>query len=147
MWIASICSQFIAEDQIGTTIPTILTLASLTASMIVNPLVTGLIVFRIFNVFRKVKDTTTSNEKSLGVTGGKTLRSIIFIIIESGMALFAIQLAQLVTRATGMRATGLREDAEVDIYRLIIGILEMLNVIISSVIVTLYSTDNMAARV
>ena len=145
MWMASICPFFISQGEINTsTWGSILALASFTTSMTVNALVTGLIVFRIFKVFREVKDATTSNKISLGVThaGGRKLRSIIFIIIESGMALFAIQLARLVTFATGLGT-----DAEVDVYELIIGIHEMLNVIISSVIVALYSTDNVAARV
>jgi hypothetical protein len=143
MWIASICPTFIAQGTLFTTAwGNILTIASLAASMTVNALVTGLIVFRIFKVFREVRNVTTSNEKSLGVTGGRKLRSIIFIIIESGMALFAIQLARLV-----IVATGLGKDAENDIYELIIGIHEMLNVVISSVIVTLYFTDILAARV
>ena len=133
MWIAAICPTFTVQNQIY--VPTwgsILALASLAASMAVNALVTGLIVFRIFKVFHEVKD----------VTGGRKLRSIIFIIIESGMALFAIQLARL-----AIYATGLGTDAEYDVYELIAGIHEMLNVVISSVIVTLYSTDNVVARV
>ena len=92
----------------------------------------GLIVFRIFKVFHEVKD----------VTGVRKLRSIIFIIIGSGMALFAIQLARLVIAATGQGT-----DAEEDIYTLVAGIHEMLNVVISSAIVALYSTDNVVARV
>ena len=83
-------------------------------------------------MFREVKD----------VTGGRKLRSVIFIIIESGMALFAIQLVRLV-----IAATGLGTDAQNDAYQLIVTIHEMLNVVISFVIVTLYSTDNVAARV
>jgi anaerobic C4-dicarboxylate transporter len=133
MWIASACPVFVVQGRLHTpTWSNILTLASLAASMTVNALVTGLIVFRIFKVFREVKDDT----------GGRKLRSIIFIIIESGMALFAIQLARLVVAATGERT-----NAELDIYPLIAGIHEMLNVVISSVIATLYSTDNVAARV
>ena len=133
MWIASICPTFIVQGGIDTTTwSNMLALASLTASMTVNAMVTGLIVFRIFKVFREVKD----------ITGGRKLRSIIFIIIESGMALFAIQLARLV-----IAATGLGTAAEYDVYQLVIGMHEMLNVVISSVIVTLYSTDNVAARV
>jgi hypothetical protein len=124
----------------------ILALASLAVSMTVNALVTGSIVFRIFKVFREVKDVTTSNEKSLGITGGRKLRSIIFIIIESGMALFAIQLVRLVISATVMRSD--TEDAPDNYaFQLIVGIHEMLNVVMSSVIVALYSTDNVAARV
>jgi hypothetical protein len=138
MWIGAICPQFIVPAGIFTTAwGTILALASFTASMTVNALVTGLIVFRIFKVFREVKDVTTSNEKSLGITGGRKLRSIIFIIIESGMILFAIQLARLV-----MVATGLETKAEGDIYQFVLGIHEMVNVVILSVIVFLYSTDN-----
>jgi hypothetical protein len=143
VWIAAVCPYFIVQGTIDTTAwGDILALASFTASMTVNALVTGLIVFRIFNVFRAVKDVTTSNEISLGVTGGRKLRSIIFIIIESGMALFAIQLPRVVIYATGERT-----NAQQDIYLLIIGIHEMLNVVISSVIITLYSTDNVVARV
>jgi hypothetical protein len=132
MWIAAICPFFIAQGQTNTTTwSNVLSLASFTASMTVNALVTGLIVFRIFKVFRNSRGLTTSDEKSLGVTGGGKLRSIIFVIIESGMTLFAIQLLRLV-----IGATGLVTNAEEDIYDLILGIHEMLNVVISSVIVT-----------
>ena len=65
--------------------------------MTVNALVTGLIVFKILKVFLEVK--VTSVEQTLGSlssTGGTKLRHIIFIIIESGMALFAIQLVRVV---------------------------------------------------
>jgi hypothetical protein len=72
-------------------------------------------------VFCEVKD----------VTGRKELHSIIFIIIESGMALFAIQLACLVQYLSTHW-----------LYP------QMLNVVISSVTATLYITDkNVAARV
>jgi hypothetical protein len=67
-------------------------LTSLIASMTVNALVIGLIVFRIFKVYREVKGVTSLDEKSLGVAGGRKLRSIMFVIIESGMTLFVIQL-------------------------------------------------------
>ena len=62
--------------------------------MTVNALVTGLIVFKILRVFLKVK--TTSVERTLGSTRGTKLRHVIFIIIESGMMLFAIQLIRIV---------------------------------------------------
>ena len=147
MWIAANCSTFIVQGTVYTTAwSNILILSGLTASMTVNAMVTGLIVFRIFKVFREVKDVTTSNEKSFDATGGRKLRSVIFIIIESGMALFTIQLVRLVIGAK-IGATGPGTDAEDDVYQLIISIHEMLNVVISSVIVTLYSTDNVAARV
>ena len=73
-------------------------LTGLTLSMIVNALVTGLIVFRIFKVFRALK-TSAADDRILGVTGGSTLQRVIFIIIESGVALFSIQLARLVATA------------------------------------------------
>ena len=76
-----------------------LTLTGLAASMSVNALVTGLIVFRIYKVFRQVKPT--SGQQALGATGngGRKLYSIISVIIESGMVLFSIQLAQLMVTA------------------------------------------------
>ena len=108
----------------------ILVLTGLTLSMTVNALVTGLIVFRILKVFREVK-TGTVDDQMLGVTGGSTLRRVIFILIESGMALFSIQLARLVV-------TIVTTDAAYVAYELIFGIHEMLNVIIRSVIATLF---------
>ena len=107
--------------------------------MSVNALVTGLIVFRISKVFREVKSVTTPDEKSLGVTGGGKLRSVIFVIIESGMTLFAIQLARLVFSILGVQ-TG--AESNLNALVLITSIHGMLNVITSSVIVTLYFTDN-----
>ena len=70
----------------------------LAASMVVNALVTGLIVFKILKVFLEVR-AATSGERMLGSlssTGGPKLQHIIFIIIESGMALFAVQLVRVV---------------------------------------------------
>src|SRR5882757_7252611 len=129
MWIACAGAQFIDRHGIGVTEGGgILTLTGLTASMTVNALVTGLIVFRIFKVFREVSSVTTSDETSLSVTGGRKLRSIIFIIIESGMALFAIQLTRLV-----LTFLQLSTNDDNDILQLIASIHEMLNVIISSV--------------
>ena len=64
--------------------------------MAVNALVTGLIVFKILKVFLEVKATTTSIERTLGTTGGTKLRRVIFILIESGMTLLAVQLARFV---------------------------------------------------
>ena len=74
-----------------------LDLTALAASMIMNTLVTGLIVFKILKVFLEVR--ATSVERTLGSlssTGGPILQHIIFILIESGMALFAIQLVCVV---------------------------------------------------
>ena len=72
-------------------------LTGLAASMVVNALVTGLIVSKILKVFLQVKATSVEQTfGSLNSTGGPKLRYIIFIIIESGMALFAIQLVRVV---------------------------------------------------
>ena len=78
-----------------------LTLTALAASMAVNTLVTGLIVFKILKVFlevERVKREATSVERTLGSlssSGGTKLRHVLFVIIESGMALFAIQLVRV----------------------------------------------------
>ena len=77
--------------------PVILT--SFAASMAVNTLVTGMIVYKIMKVFLEVK--ATSVERTLGslissAGGGSRLRHIIFVIIESGMALFVVQLIRVV---------------------------------------------------
>ena len=91
--------------------------------MTVNALATGLIVFRIFKVFQQVK--VSSEDKILGAiqVGGDKLRSIIFLLIESGMGLFAIQLARVVT-------TFVETDAAAKAVQLMIGINQQLIVII-----------------
>ena len=93
--------------------------------MAVNTLVTGLIVFKILKVFLEVNPILV--ELTLGSTGGSKLRHVIFVIIESGMTLFVIQLIRLVIAILPMERTSL---APVDY---VIAINEMLNVIIRSV--------------
>jgi len=61
-------------------------ITSFVLSMAVNTMMTGLIVLKILRVFSEVKATT----------GGTKFRHIIFIIIESGMALFAVQMVRVV---------------------------------------------------
>ena len=63
------------------------------ASMAVNALGTSMIVFRILKA-SGVKPTSV--KRTLGSTGSNKFRHIMFIIIESGMALFAIQLVRFV---------------------------------------------------
>jgi hypothetical protein len=105
----------------GSAIPLILT--SFVLSMAVNAMVTGLVVFKILKVFLQVKAVTTSVERTLGTTGGTKLRHVIFIVIESGMALFAVQLARM--------TLGLQTDPELKkAVTIIVGIYEMFNVII-----------------
>jgi hypothetical protein len=104
-------------------------LTSYLASLAVNALVTALIVFKIVKVFLQVKatSTTASDERTLrlGSTGGTKLRHILFVIIESAMALFAIQVVRLVL--------SLDLWAGYVPFDLVAGIAQMLNVIIRSV--------------
>ena len=113
-----------------------LTITSLVISMVVNALMTGMIVFKIFKVIREFKPEPTSVERtlgSLGSTESSKIPHIIFIIIESGMALFAIQLVRVVLSSLvlGELSSELTGTDVGD--KLVIGIHEMLNVIIRSV--------------
>ena len=108
-----------------------MTLASYALSMAVNALVTGLIVFRIVQVFWQINAARTSTERTLGAAGGSTLRHIIFVVIESGLALFAIQLLRLVI--TYMPSVPGRPELPQIALNFIIGIHEMFNVITRSV--------------
>ena len=101
--------------------------------MLVNALVTGLIVFRISKVFWEVK--AISDRGVLCVTGWTKIRSVIFIMIESGVALFSIQLARLVV-------TIVSTDAATDAFLLIGCIHQMLNVTILLLPFILISADN-----
>ena len=112
---------------------------SLTISMAVNALVTSLIAYRIFKVLRKVQQVSTSAEKYLGVNGGRKYRSIIFVIIESGFALFAIQLVRVILSLPPLLFNSTAID---DAANFIIVIHQMLNVIIILVIINLYFADN-----
>ena len=80
-------------EDVGTSwAPVVLLLTALAATMAVYTLVTGLILFKIIKVFLEVRPTlalTSSAENP-------KLQHIIFIIIESGMALFAIHLVRIV---------------------------------------------------
>ena len=75
-----------------------MTLTALAATMAVNTLVTGLIVFKILKVF--LENKATSVEQTIGSlrsdAGRPKLQRIVFIIIESGMALFAAHLVHIV---------------------------------------------------
>ena len=103
--------------------------------MVVNALVTGLIVFKILKVVLGVRRTSIKQTLgSLSSTGGPKLQHIIFILIESGMALFAIQLVRVITSLMVLQPearptpTGLRIALNI-----VICIHQMLNVIIRSV--------------
>ena len=110
-------------------------LTGLVASMVVNALVTGLIVFKILMVFKSLgvnlkgtmPVTSVQPERTLGsTTGGTKLRHIIFVIIESGMALLTIQLIRLVFFILPKEWTLVGDN-----YVIVIN--EMFNVIIRSV--------------
>ena len=107
----------------------------LVTSMAVNALVTGLMVFKILKVFLEVK-ATTAELLTLGslnsAIGGNKLRQVLFIIIESGMALFAIQLVRVVISSLPMVVVT-RTTAIATALNFVIVINEMLNVIIKSV--------------
>ena len=104
-------------------------LTGLAASMAVNTLVTGLIIFKILKVFL-LQVNPILVELTLDSTGVNKLRHVIFVIIKSGMMLFAIQLIRLVFWILPMEWTLYAGD-----YTIVIN--EMLNVIIRSV----YSTS------
>ena len=93
--------------------------------MAVNALVTGLIVFKILKVFLEVNPILA--ELTLDSTGSSTkLRHVIFVIIESGMTLFVIQLIRLVFWVLPMEWAIAVND-----YGIVIN--QMFNVIIRSV--------------
>jgi len=104
-----------------------LILTALASSMTVNAVVTGMIVFKILKVFWEFKPTSVERTLgSLGSTEGSKLRHIIFIIIESGMALFAIQLVRVVLSSL-VAQPWLALSGPLYGMQLIIGIHEMFN--------------------
>ena len=111
---------------------------SVAISMAVNALVTGLIVYRIFKVFQKVHQGSTSAEKSLGVIGGREYRSLIFVIIESGIALLAIQLTRFILMLPSfLKSTPINSNL-----KFVYAIHQMFNVSITLVIINLYFADS-----
>ena len=103
--------------------------------MVVNALVTGLIVFKILMVFLGVNKATSVDRAlgSLSSTGGPTLQHIIFIIIESGMALFAIQLVRVVITSLELQERPSPPLSLRIALNFVIAIHQALNVIIRSV--------------
>ena len=114
-----------------------LAMTGLASSMAVNALMTGMIVFKILKVFLEFKPTSVEQTLgSLGSMEGSKLRHIIFIIIESGMTLFAIQLVRVVLAILVMQTDLVMQTGVTRAYigmQLIIAIHEMFNVIIRSV--------------
>ena len=97
-------------------------------SISVNAMATGLIAFRIYKVFKQVKANSVSN-LALNDAPGSALGNVLFMIIESGVILFSIQLIRLVMYSVQtLASTG---------FHLIIPFHVILNVIIRSVISTI----------
>jgi hypothetical protein len=94
-----------------------LLITSFALSMAVNAMMTTSIVIKILKVFLEVKSST----------GDTKLRHVVFIIIESGMALFAIQLVRVVLSCLQL------SPSTTLAFNLTIGINQMFNVIIISV--------------
>ena len=142
IWSAGVGACILVQSTIKTTLwGLIATNTSVAISMVVNALVTGLIVCKIFNVFREVRQVSTLTEKSLGVRviGGRKLRSIIFVIIESGFALVVIQLVRVTLTLPPL----FRKSTPIyDALTFIMVTHQMFNVIITLVIINLYFADN-----
>ena len=105
-------------------------LTSFAASMAVDILVTALIVFK-FLMHVKADRTALCSETT-------KLRSIIFVTIESSIALFAIQLVRIVLYNLPVQSV-----PSINGVNLVIAINQMFNVIIRSVHFYFFcSTDN-----
>ena len=92
-WLATAFSGNDDNDNDASYWPNTVFITGLAASMAVNALMTGMIAFRIL---KATGVRPTSVERTLGSTEGNKFRHIMFIIIESGMGLFAIQLVRIV---------------------------------------------------
>ena len=118
-----------------------MTLTGLATSMAVNFLMTGLIVFKILKVTREFKPTLVDQTLgSLGSTEGSKLPHVIFIIIESGMALFAIQLVRVVLSCLELN------ESTVLAFGSTIGINQMFNVIIILFFIFCFTNNIYLAR-
>ena len=96
--------------------------------MAVNTLATGLIVSKILKVLMEYRPTSV--ERSLGSTRGNIPHHALFIIIESGMVLFAIQLLRVL-----LSSLYLADPMEnlLDGLDIVVSMHQMINVIIRSV--------------
>ena len=103
-----------------------MTLTALAATMAVNTLVTGLIVFKILKAFLEVKRALGSFSSA---AGRPNYQRIAFIIIESGMALFAAHLGRIVLTPLyeGNGSSGI-----LIAFNLVVDFHQILNVIIRS---------------
>ena len=124
-WLVNAFSGNIDNNNDASYWPNTVFITGLAASMAVNALMTGMIVFRIL---KATGVQPTSIERTLGSTEGNKFRHIMFIIIESGMALFAIQLVRIVL---SFISVPVEQDPFLEVaYDIVIFINQMLNVII-----------------
>jgi len=119
--------------------------AGLAISITVNAAMTALIVFKILKVFRQVR--MTSDGQISGDTGGRTLRHIIFVLIESGIALLFIQVFRIVV-------TVLNTTTANNAYAVIVSTRDALNGIAPTIILvrvsmglSFYDADSLVDRV
>ena len=125
-WLACAnASQIVPNGILQAPWGTWLGVAGIVMSMIVNAYATGLIAFKILKVYRDVKPTSGSH-------GGIKFRKVLSIVIESGIALFCIQLIRVVL-IINFEMTG--SDIPLNALEIVIPIHEILNVstIITSV--------------
>lgn len=101
--------------------------AGIAIYMAVNALVTGLIVWKIFKVYRNSEVKSTLDDLILADTGRRKVRTVMFVVIESGMVLLSIQLARFVLALVSTNASD-------DAFTLVISIQQMLNVSAKSVV-------------
>ena len=131
IWLVSNCAiQFKQGEILTTDWDVTLIVTALVVSMAVNALMTGLIVFKIRKMFSELQSevkAAITSQTSGSTDGGTKLLSrhimITFIIVESGMILFAIQLIRVVLSILPTTSTP-------NVLNLITGIHQMLNVII-----------------
>ena len=135
-WLASAFSGNLNNSNDASYWPTTVFITGLAASMAVNALMTGMIVFRIL---KATGVTPTSVERTLGSTEGNKFRHIMFIIIESGMALLAIQLVRVMLEFISVPLEQKPYLQAADDF--VIAINQMLNVIIIKFI-HFYFADN-----
>ena len=108
-----------------------MTLTALAATMTVNTLVTGLIVFKILNTLKVFSEVKRSSFNP--AAGISNYHHITFIIIESGMALFATHLVRIVTSALMEVNPASPSKGILIAFAFIVYFHQMLNVIIRSV--------------
>ena len=125
--------QFEKYTNFSDPLAAVVTATGLALSSTVNTLVTGLIVFKIIKVYRETSPNT--DKQSSSADGGNKLRPVIFVLVESGIALCSIQLIRLVFCLVWT-------DTITKLYQPLICIQQMLTVR-SVTIVTSYLTYNM----